>query len=73
LFGALGRVDDPDVLCLSLDVPCLRLGSFPAVHERRFLLYNPTPERRAGLLYSGSTARQYALEGRALCFVEAGS
>lgn len=73
LFGALGRVDDPEVLCLSLDVPCLRLGDFPAVHERRFLLYNPTPERRTCLLHSGSVARPVTVEARAISFVEAGS
>jgi hypothetical protein len=42
LFGALGAVDQPDVLCLSLDVPCLELRDIPPASQRQFLLYNPT-------------------------------
>ncbi|MBX3085518.1 MAG: hypothetical protein KF716_28035 [Anaerolineae bacterium] len=47
LFDTLGHADDPDVLCLSLDVPCLELGMLPAKDKRhQFLLYNPTAETR---------------------------
>ncbi len=54
LFDSLGRVDQPDVLCLSLDVPCLDLSSvpFPPPEKRRFLLYNPDPEPRDTTLTS---------------------
>ena len=41
LFDTFGHVDAPDVLCLSLDVPCLELRSISPDGNRRFLLYNP--------------------------------
>ncbi len=40
LFDALVTVDQPDVLCLALDIPCAELRRVPTA--RRVLLYNPT-------------------------------
>jgi hypothetical protein len=51
LFDTFGRVNYPDVLCLSLDVPCLHLSQKQL--QARFLLYNPaTDERRVTLVTS---------------------
>lgn len=41
LFDTLAQVDHPDVLCLSLDVPCADLRRV-VPSSRRVLLYNPT-------------------------------
>jgi hypothetical protein len=47
MFNTFGSVDDPDVLCLSLDVSCLELNALPTAEQPlRFLLYNPTAESR---------------------------
>lgn len=44
LFDALASVDDPDILCLCLDIPCAELRHIPS--QRRCLLYNPTSLER---------------------------
>jgi len=47
LFDTFGHADDPLILCLSLDVPCLELRSVFSATKPRFLLYNPTAEPRS--------------------------
>ncbi|MCC7208029.1 MAG: hypothetical protein IT323_12030 [Anaerolineae bacterium] len=61
LFGALGNVDRPDVLCLSLDVPCLELRDIPPASQRRFLLYNAAGEDSRLTLVCGVAERQLSL------------
>jgi hypothetical protein len=43
LFDVFGQTDDPRVLCLCLDVPCLELGVLSPGSGRQFLLLNPAP------------------------------
>jgi hypothetical protein len=70
LFDALGQVDDPHVLCLSLDVPCLELRTVPTASERRFLLYNPTLEERQVHLVSGDQRRSMTLAPQAIQYAQ---
>ena len=46
LFGRLGPVDPPDMLCLCLDIPCLELRPLLPADQCRYLAYNPMPEAR---------------------------
>lgn len=63
MFDVHGRVDAPDVLCLSLDVPCLDLGRANPT-GRSFLLYNPAPRERHVELRAGAQAASAPLAGR---------
>lgn len=40
LFDTMGRVDNPHILCLFLDMPCLEIH----LSTKRFLIYNPTDQ-----------------------------
>ncbi|MBI5666544.1 MAG: hypothetical protein HZC41_00930 [Chloroflexi bacterium] len=63
LFDALGSVDAPDVLCLSLDVPALNLKPVP-VDRRRYLLYNPADAAQTVTLHSPAGSQSVALMPR---------
>jgi hypothetical protein len=52
MFDTMGRVSDDDILCLSLDVPCLTLRRMPT-SGTRFLLYNPSARQRSTRLIRG--------------------
>jgi len=71
LFDGLGAVDQPDVLCLSLDVPCVELGPIPG--ERRFLLYNPAAETRGLTLTTPAGERELAIPPRAVVWASGGA
>jgi hypothetical protein len=53
LFDEAGRVDDPDILCLNLDLACLELRTLDSSRLRQFLLYNPTGQERSFHLFAG--------------------
>lgn len=72
LFDTLGRVDDPAVLCLCLDVPCLELHEIPAAEQRRYLLYNPTGEEKLVTLRNEAGERTLVMAPRAVQVVEGG-
>ncbi len=63
MYDVHGRIDAPDVLCLSLDVPCLdlRRANGPG---RNFLLYNPASRERSVELRTGAQAVSVPLVGR---------
>jgi len=61
LFDQLGRVDDTQVLCLCLDVPCLELRTIPPVEQRQYLIYNPTFEEVETLLHADKRQKSLLL------------
>lgn len=78
LFDALGHAADPDVLCLSLNVPTLDLSSLPAqpdgqsapsLQQLSFLVYNPASELRRTTITTRFGTRDVTLEPRALAFI----
>jgi hypothetical protein len=70
LFDALGYVDAPDVLCLSLDVPGLDVQW--AAKRNRFLLYNPAPTSRVVRLTADAREHSLALAPRSWTIASAG-
>ena len=72
LFDGLGAVDQPDILCLSLDVPCVELRPIiPA--ERHFLLYNPSLETRQATLTTPFGQRGVSIPSRTVLRVSIGA
>ncbi len=69
LFDTLGRVDDPAVLCLCLDVPCLELHDIPPADQRHYLLYNPTHDEKNVTLHNEAGARRLTLGPREVLVV----
>lgn len=63
LFDALGSVDAPEVLCLSLDVPALELKPIP-VDRRRYLLYNPADTGQTVRLHSPAHSQSVVVPPR---------
>ncbi|MCC6801251.1 MAG: hypothetical protein IT319_00090, partial [Anaerolineae bacterium] len=53
LFDALASTDDPDILCLCLEIPCAELRRIPS--KRRCLLYNSAAHDHALTLSDGQT------------------
>lgn len=68
LFDALGHTDDRDILCLSLEVPCLTLSRIPD-RPTRFLLYNPADSERTTTLRTAEAAQSFTLAPHSYRFI----
>lgn len=69
LFDALGTVDQPDILCLCLDVPSVELRPIPPAHQRRYLLYNPSADEREIVLQRGEQADTLKLASQSVLYM----
>jgi hypothetical protein len=68
MFDTMGYTSDDDILCLSLEVPCLTLRWMPP-SGTRFLLYNPTARQRTTRLIRGVDEMAVTLAPKAAQFI----